>query len=68
MSVLKITGLSHDVIRKRSYVMVSWKDDPEKQLGLPVPLNCELDALKAETEKALRALIRELESVTIEGP
>jgi hypothetical protein len=33
-----------------------------------VPFDCQIDALKTETEKALRALIRELESATIEGP
>jgi hypothetical protein len=68
MTTLKIEGLSRDIIKKRSHVTVVWKDDPKKQLGLPIPFDCQLDALRAETEKALRALIMELESATIEGP
>jgi hypothetical protein len=68
MATLKTEGLSRDVLRNRTYVTVVWKDDPEKQLGLPVPLDCTFDALRAETEKALQALIRELQSATIEGP
>jgi hypothetical protein len=64
----KIEGLSRDLAKKRSHVTVVWEDNPEKRLGLPVPFDCQLDALKAETEKALRALIRELESATIQGP
>jgi hypothetical protein len=68
MAVLKIEGLHRDVLRNRSFVTVVWKDDPEKRLGLPVPFDCQLDDLKAETEKAVEALVRELESATVEGP
>jgi hypothetical protein len=68
MATLKIEGLSRDLLKKRSHVTVVWKDNPEKRLGLPVPFDCQPDALRAETEKALRVLIRELESATIEGP
>jgi hypothetical protein len=31
-------------------------------------LDCQRDNLKAETEKAVKALAKELESATIEGP
>jgi hypothetical protein len=65
MAVLKIEGLHRDVLRNRSFVTVVWKDDPEKRLGLPVPFDCQLDDLKAETEKAVEALVRELESATV---
>jgi hypothetical protein len=68
MSVLKIEGLHRDVLRNRSFVTVVWKGEPEKRLGLPVPSNCQLDDLKAATEKAVKALAKELESATIEGP
>jgi hypothetical protein len=68
MATLKIEGLNRDVLRNRTYVTVVWKDDQEKQLGLPVPFDCTVDALRAETEKALQALIMELQSATIEGP
>jgi hypothetical protein len=33
-----ITGLFHDLARKRSTVSVVWDNDPEKRLRLPVPL------------------------------
>jgi hypothetical protein len=68
MTTLKITGLHRDVLRKRSYVSVVWENDPEKHLGLPVPLDCTLEQLKAETEKAVRALADELASATVKGP
>jgi hypothetical protein len=41
------------------------QDDPEKRLGLPVPSDCTPEQLKSETEKAVRALAKELESATI---
>ena len=68
MSVLKIKSLHRDILSNRTFVEVIWKDDPEKRLGLPVPFDCQLDNLKAETEKAVKALARELESAMIEGP
>ncbi len=68
MKTLIIEGLHRDVLKKRSFVTVTWKDEPEKRLGLPVPFDCQLDALKTETEKAVRALAKELESATIQGP
>jgi hypothetical protein len=68
MSILKITGLHRDILRKRSFVTIVWEDNPEQQLGLPVPLNCTLEQLKSETEKAVQALADELASATVEGP
>lgn len=68
MTILTIEGLHRDVLKKRSFVTVIWKGDPEKRLGLPVPFDCQLSALKAETQKAVKALAKELESATIEGP
>jgi hypothetical protein len=68
MTTLTIDGLNRDVLKKRSIVTLKWKDDPEKRLGLIVPLDCTPDTLRAEAEKAVRALAKELESATIEGP
>jgi hypothetical protein len=68
MATLKIDGLSRVILKKRAHVTVVWADNPEQRLGLPVPFDCQIDALRAETEKALRALISELESATVEGP
>jgi hypothetical protein len=68
MTTLTIDGLNRDVLKKRSIVTLKWKDDPEKRLGLIVPFDCTPDTLRAEAEKAVRALAKELESATIEGP
>jgi hypothetical protein len=67
MTTLVITGLFHDLGKKRSHVTVVWEDDPEKRLGLPVPFGCTLEQLSSETEKAIRAFSKELESATIKG-
>jgi hypothetical protein len=68
MTTLVITGLFHDLAKKRSHVTVVWEEDPEKRLGLPVPFGCTLDQLRAETEKAIRVFSKELESVALKGP
>jgi len=68
MTALIIEGLHRDFLKSRSFVTVTWKDEPEKRLGLPVPFDCQIDALKAETEKAVRALAKELEAATIQDP
>ena len=68
MTVLKIEGLHRDVLRNRSFVTVVWKGESEKRLGLLVPFDCQLDSLKAETEKAVKALAKELEAATVEAP
>jgi hypothetical protein len=67
MTTLVITGLFHDLSKKRSHVTVVWEDDPEKRLGLPVPFGCTLEQLSSETEKTIRAFSKELESATIKG-
>jgi hypothetical protein len=68
MTTLTIDGLNRDVLKKRSIVTLKWRDDPEKRLGLIVPFDCTPDTLRAEAEKAVRSLAKELESATIEGP
>jgi hypothetical protein len=65
MATLIIGNLLRDLTKKRSIVSLSWEDDPEKRLGLVVPFDCTFENLEAETEKALRALAKELESATI---
>jgi hypothetical protein len=65
MTNFVITGLFHDLSKKRSSVMVQWKDDPERNLGLIVPFGCSLDDIKAEAVKALAALNNELENPSI---
>jgi len=68
MTELMITGLHHDLTKKRSFVYFVWKDDPEKRLGLDVPFQCTLDNLPDEAKKALDALSDELASATIATP
>jgi hypothetical protein len=65
MTTLIIGNLLRDAVKERSVVMLTWEDDPEKRLGLIVPFDCTLENLKAETEKAVRALAKELGSATI---
>ena len=68
MTTLVINGFHRDVLRDRAFVTVTWKDDPDKRLGLPVPFDCQLSDLKAAAENAVKALAAELESAAIEGP
>ena len=67
-ATLRIDGFNRDPLKKRSIVMLKWEDDPEKRLGLVVPFDCTLDNLRAEAEKAVRTLAKELETATIQGP
>jgi hypothetical protein len=66
MTMLKIVNLHHDLAHQRSLVTVQWENDAEKRLGLVVPFECRLEDIKAEAEKAVRGLAKELESATIE--
>ena len=65
---LLITGLHHDLNRKRSFVHFQWKNDPEKHLSLDVPFECTLDRLPKEAKKALEALSEELALAKIVTP
>ncbi len=60
-----VAALSHDLVRKRSIVSLVWDDDPEKRVALPVPFGCSIDAVRAEAEKALRALSAETATLTV---
>jgi len=67
MTTLLITGVHHDLGRKRSVVSVVWQDDREKHLGLVIPFECPPEQLKVEAEEAVRALAGELETAKIES-
>jgi len=58
MTELLITGLHHDLSKKRSFVHFVWKSDPEKHLGLDVPFQCTLDNLPDEAKKAAEGSFR----------
>ena len=53
---MSVAALTHDLLRKRSIVMLVWDDDPEKMLALPVSFGCGLDRVKYEAEQAVRDL------------
>ena len=65
MTTLIIGNLFRDLTNKRSVVTLTWEDEREKRLGLILPFDCTFENLKAETEKAVRALAKELETATI---
>ena len=67
MTTLIIGNLYRDLTNKRSVVTLTWEDEPEKRLGLILPFDCAPENVKAETEKAVRALAKELETATIQG-
>lgn len=64
-SGVTVAALSHDLVRKRSIVTLVWDADPEKRVALPVPWGCELGDLRAEAEKALRALSSEIATLPV---
>jgi hypothetical protein len=66
MTELLITGLHHDLSKKRSFVYFVWKND--RRLGLDVPFECTLDNLPDEARKALKALSEELATATVATP
>jgi hypothetical protein len=68
MTELLITGLHHDLSKKRSFVYFVWKNDPDRRLGLDVPFQCTLDNLPDEARKTLKALSEELASATVATP
>ncbi|WKA26472.1 hypothetical protein [Bradyrhizobium roseum] len=68
MANLIITGMHHDITRKRSIVTVRWDGDDEKTLGLVVPFGCSMDNAIEEAMKAVRALSEELSLISVKLP
>jgi hypothetical protein len=60
-----VVALTHDLVRKRSIVSLKWTNDPEKNVALPVPFGCSLDDVRAEAERALRALSAETAALAV---
>ncbi len=60
-----VTGLHHDLRLKRSIAYVHWDDDSGRLLGLAVPFGCTLDDVRAEAEKAVRALASEIAVISV---
>jgi hypothetical protein len=64
-SGITVIALTHDLVRKRSIVTMTWDADAEKKLGLPVPYGCSLDDVRAQAEVALRAFSAETADLTV---
>ena len=65
MANFDIVNLSHDLKKKKSHVGIFWDDQSDKRLFLEVPFGCSLEDLRKETEKAVRALSKELDGMSI---
>ena len=65
---LIITGMHHDMTRKRSILTVRWDDDEERNLVLVVPFGCSMDNAIGEAMKAVRALSEELSLISVRMP
>lgn len=68
IKTLSVVGLHRDLVRKRSIATIVWEDDPEKTLAVAVPFECPIDQVKAEAEKSIRVLARELETAIVQTP
>ena len=60
-----IAALTHDLVGKKSFVVLVWNDDPAKQVSLPVPFGCSLETIQAEAEQAMRDLSAETSTVAV---
>ena len=67
-STATIAGLNHDLKGRRSFVLLTWDDNAEKRLSLPVPFGCSMDDLPEAAEKALRELAHEAASLRLHSP
>lgn len=65
---MTVTGLTHDLVRRRSIVSVVWDDDSEKHLALPVTYGCDLNSVREEAERAVRGVSAELKQVAVSVP
>ena len=64
MTTLIIDDLVNDLNKKTLGCHTKCEGDPEKHLELAVPFDHTFENLKAETEKAVRALAEELKTAT----
>ncbi|MES0880806.1 hypothetical protein [Roseibium sp. SCP14] len=61
-----ISSITHDLIEEESIVTLSWPEDQDKRLALPVPFGCSLEELQQEAAKALRVLSDECAELAVE--
>ncbi len=60
-----VAALTHDLVGKRSFVVLVWDDDPTKQVSLPVEFGCSLDRVRTHAENAMRELSAETASISV---
>ena len=63
--VLEVSAITHDLAKRRSLVLLTWPNDPERRLSLPVPFETTPADAVREAGVALRELVREIESAEI---
>ena len=60
-----VSALTHDLVGKKSFVVLIWDDDPTKRVSLPVTFGCSLDAIRNEAEQAMRELSAETSQIAV---
>ncbi len=60
-----IVGLTHDIIRQRSFALLAWDDVADKRLSVPVPYNIKLHDLLPAVQAVLVEFRTELESADL---
>jgi hypothetical protein len=67
-SAITASVVFHELKKKISYVTLTWDDEPEKKLSLPIPYGTKLDDVVAEAEKALHAFAAEMAGTRVKTP
>ena len=60
-----VAALTHDLVGKKSFVVLVWDDDPAKHVSLPIPFGCSLETIQVEAERAMRELSAETSAITV---
>jgi hypothetical protein len=64
-AAIRITHLTHDLVKKQSIVTLIWEDGSERRLGLTVPFGTALDDIEQVAIQAILKLSAELSSIAI---
>jgi hypothetical protein len=64
----KITHLTHDLAKKKSYVTVFWTDDSDRRLYLVVPFGTSLEDIQQEATNAVQKHAAEVAGMSVNKP
>jgi len=64
-AAIRITHLTHDLVKRQSIVTLVWEDGSERRLGLTVPFGTALDAIEQAAKQAVQTLSAELSGIAI---